>query len=258
MGLTQADLDAYAGQTVADITDIDAKGEEYELNYNPNNFWTLRANVTRAESIDGAQSPSNAQWVEQRFKQWETIVDPRTGTKWLDTSYVGEFPSPGAETARGYITRTIISPLRIDRATRGTARPQIREWRFNLATSFKLSGITDHRIARNFTVGGGVRYESKGAIGYYGIPINGNIDIAEEYDPSRPIWDKAHTYFDAFVTYQARFFGDKIRARFQLNVRNIQESHARLQAVGAYPNGEGHTFRIIDPRTFVFTTTFEL
>lgn len=258
MGLTQADLDTYAGQTVADITNIDAKGEEYELNYNPNNYWTLRANVTRAESIDGAQSPSNALWIEQRFKQWETIVDPRTGTKWLDTSYVGEFPSPGAETARGYIARTIQSPLRIDRATRGTARPQIREWRFNLATSYRLAGITDHRTLRNFSVGGGVRWESKGAIGYYGIPLNGSLEAAEDLDPSRPIWDKSHAYFDAFVSYQMRLFNDKVRARFQLNVRNIQESHARLQAVGAYPNGEAHTFRIVDPRSFVLTATFDL
>lgn len=76
------------------------------------------------------------------------------------------------------------------------------------------------------TVGGGVRYESKGAIGFYGIPIDGNIEIAEQLDPSRPIWDKARAYFDAFASYQTRLFGDKVRARFQLNVRNIQESHA--------------------------------
>ena len=32
----------------------------------------------------------------------------------------------------------------------------------------------------------------------------------------------------------------------------------RLQKVGAYPDGRGHTFRIINPRTFIFTTTFDL
>ena len=258
MGLTPADLDAFAGNTVADITNIDARGEEYELNYNPSNHWTLRANVTRSESIDGAQSPSNSQWVEQRFKQWETIVDPRTGTKWLDTGYTGEFPAPGALTARDYIAQNITTPLRLDSATRGTKRPQTREWRFNLATSYKLAGITDHPRLRNVTVGGGIRWESEGAIGYYGVPINGSLEAAETFDPNRPIWDKSHAYFDAFVTYQMRLFNGKVRARIQLNVRNIQESHARLQPVGAYPNGEPHTFRIVDPRTFVLTTTFEL
>jgi hypothetical protein len=258
MGVTANDMEAYRGQTVADTTNIEARGEEYELNFNPSNYWTLRANVTRSESIDGAQSPSNSTWLAQRFRQWESIIDPRTGNKWLATGYAGEFPSATAQTARAYIAENITTPLRIDGATQGTARPQIREWRFNLATSYRLAGISEHRFLRNVTAGGGVRWESKGAIGFYGVPINGRIEAAEQLDPQRPIWDKAHAYFDGFVSYQARFFGDKVRARFQLNVRNIQESHARLQPVGAYPNGQPHTFRIVDPRAFVFTTTFDL
>ena len=46
-------------------------------------------------------------------------------------------------------------------------------------------------------------------------------------------------------------------ARFQLNVRNVQES-GRLAGGRAYPDGRGHTFRIINPRVFVFSTTFDL
>lgn len=258
MGLTPETESGFRGANVADTTDIEARGEEYELNFNPTNYWTLRANLTRAESIDGAQSPNNITWLNQRLAQWEKIVDPRTGTKWLDTGYAGDFPSAGAQTPRDYINAQITTPLRIDGATQGTSRPQIREWRFNLATSYRLAGITQHKILRNVTAGGGVRWESRGAIGFYGIPINGSLEAAEELDPKRPIWDKAHAYFDGFLSYQARFFGDKVRARFQLNVRNIQESHARLQPVGAYPNGEAHTFRIVDPRAFIFTTTFDL
>jgi len=249
---------AWRSNTVADTTNIFAKGEEYELNFNPSSFWTLRANVTRTVSIDGAQSPDNFDWLNQRMPVWETIVDPRSGKKWLDTSYAGEFPSTGTRTPRDYILSNILTQLRIDGATAGTARPQIREWRFNVATSYRLAGLTDHRVLKNLTVGGGVRWESKGAIGYYGIPIDGNIEVAESLDPTRPIWDKAHAYFDAFLTYRTKLFNGKVPVRFQLNVRNIQESKVRLQAVGAYPNGEAHTFRIVNPRTFVFTTTFDL
>jgi hypothetical protein len=60
------------------------------------------------------------------------------------------------------------------------------------------------------------------------------------------------------VSYSTRLFGDKVRARFQLNVRNIQESRAHLQPVGAFPDGTPHTFRVIDPRVWIFTTTFDL
>lgn len=257
-GITPEIFTAWQGKTLGDTTDIVAKGEEYELNYNPSSYWTLRANVTRSESIDGAQSPAAATWLNKRLPVWESIIDPRTGTKWLDTGYAGDFPSPGARTPRDFINTSVITPMRLDAATQGTSRPQVREWRFNVVSSYKLAGISENRILRNFTVGGGVRYESRGAIGYYGLPLNGSIDAAEEYDPSRPIWDKAHSYFDAFVTYNTKLFNGKVRARFQLNVRNIQESHARLQPVGAYPNGEPHTFRIVNPRTFIFTTTFDL
>ncbi|MBP8256700.1 MAG: TonB-dependent receptor plug domain-containing protein, partial [Opitutaceae bacterium] len=233
MTAAQADAEAYRIQgiapevfstwqsnTIGDSTDILAKGEEYELSYNPSNYWTLRANVTRSESIDGPQSPNQTTWLAQRMAVWETIIDPRTGTKWLDTGYTGTLPDPAGRTPRDFINTSVITPLRIEGATQGTSRPQIREWRFNLATSYKLAGISQNRILKNMTVGGGVRYESKGAIGFYGVPINGNIEIAETLDPSRPIWDKAHSYFDAFANYQTRFFGDKVRARFQLNVRN--------------------------------------
>ena len=106
-------------------------------------------------------------------------------------------------------------------------------------------------------VGGALRWEDKGAIGYYGIPVNGDLAAATSYDPNRPIYDKAHTYVDAFLGYNVRFLGDKVRARFQLNARNIQES-GRLQPVGAYPTGEPHTYRIINPRTCIFTATFDL
>ena len=49
-----------------------------------------------------------------------------------------------------------------------------------------------------------------------------------------------------------------MKARFQLNARNLQEWKARLEPIGAYPDGSPHTFRIIEPGTFIFTTTFEL
>ena len=257
-GIAPEVFTTWQNNTIGDSTDILSKGEEYELNYNPSSYWTLRANVTRSETIDGLQSPNQIAWLSQRMAVWETIIDPRTGTKWLDTGYTGTLPDPTARTPRDFINTSIITPLRIEGATQGTSRPQVREWRFNLATSFRLAGISQNRFLKNMTVGGGMRYESKGAIGYYGVPINGNIDLAETLDPNRPIWDKAHTYFDAFASYQTRLFGDKVRARFQLNVRNIQESHARLQPVGAYPNGEPHTFRIVPPRMFILTTTFDL
>ena len=95
------------------------------------------------------------------------------------------------------------------------------------------------------------------AIGYYGVPVNGDIHAAIQLDPDRPIYDSAHAYFDGFATYTTRLFNDKVRARFQLNVRNVQESGS-LQAVGVNPDGRPFAYRINDPRQFILSTTFDL
>jgi outer membrane receptor for ferric coprogen and ferric-rhodotorulic acid len=261
-----------SSEAIAETSDVVAKGDEYELSYNPTDYWTLRANLTRSISIDKNLSPNIPAWVNERLPVWDSIVDPRSGAKWLDTIYQGDTftgvaptsarPGNGIAPTNGtpaaFLINNVYNPLKIASATEGKSRPQVREWRFNLNTAYRLAGITDQKYLKRMTIGGGVRWEDKAAIGYYGIPINGSMTAALELDPDRPIYDKARAYFDVFASYNTRLFGDKVRARFQLNVRNVHESHARLQPVGAYPDGRAHTFRIVDPRTFIFTTTFDL
>jgi hypothetical protein len=258
MGLTSEQLNTFNTNTISETSDVIARGNELELSYNPSSFWTLRANVTRQESVDANLSPNIPAWIAQRLPVWERIIDPRVGTPWIDTGYNGDTPNPTSGTPRTFLTNNVVNPLAIVQATEGKARPQVREWRVNLNTSYRLAGITENQHLKRMSVGGAVRWESKGAIGYYGIPVNGVIEAATRLDADRPIYDKAHYYFDAFANYTTRLFQDKVRARFQINVRNIQESHAHLRPVGAYPNGQPHTFRIIDPRVFIFTTTFDL
>ncbi|MEO7412106.1 MAG: TonB-dependent receptor plug domain-containing protein [Opitutaceae bacterium] len=250
---------------ITETSDVITRGNEFELTYNPNSYWTLRGNVTRSEAIDANLSPNIPAWLAERIPIWETIIDPRSvaagfapGTKWLDTGYSGDNPNVGSQTPRGFLNGNVINPLNIARATDGKSRSQIREWRVNFLTSYRLAGMFENEHLKKMTIGGGARWESKGSIGYYGIPVNGSIEAATSLDPNRPIYDQGHYYFDAFATYTTRLFKDRIRARFQLNVRNIQESKAHLRAVGAYPNGRPHTFRVIDPRSFIFTTTFDL
>jgi hypothetical protein len=105
------------------------------------------------------------------------------------------------------------------------------------------------------SVGGAMRWEDKAAIGYWGVETY--PATITRLDPSRPIYDGTHAYFDAFLSYRKRLFADKVSATFRLNARNIQEG-GRLQAVGAFPNGEIHSARIVDPRQFIFSASFDL
>jgi hypothetical protein len=258
MGLTPEQVNLYNTSTIGETQDITAKGDELELNYNPNAYWSLKGNVTRTKSIDANIAPHIPAWIAQRMPYWSTIIDPRVGTPWFTTGYVGDAPDATGGTPQTFLNNNIVSPIALAQATQGKNRSQIREWHYSLTGRVSLAQFTDHRIWKNISLGGSARYESEGTIGYYGIPINGDITIATQFDGNRPINSSANYYFDAFATYTTRLFHDKVRAKFQLNARNLQEWKARLEAVGAYPDGTPHTFRIIEPVSFIFSTTFEL
>jgi hypothetical protein len=249
-GLSAEERSLLEDNPLRETGDLLGKGEEYELNFNPTSTWTLRLNATRQETTHVNLSPNISARLAERMPIWTSIIDPRTNTPWFTNTYNSRIP-------RDWIQSMIVAPLELAQALEGKRNSQSREWRVNLSTSFRLSNITENKHLKRMNIGGAVRWQSEGTIGYYGIPVGGDMGAATSYDPTRPINDKAITNIDAFVGYTTHLFRDRIRARFQLNVRNVQES-GRLQAVGAYPDGRGHTFRIIDPRMFIFSTTFDL
>jgi hypothetical protein len=181
---------------------------------------------------------------------WTSIIDTDTGLPWFTSQYV-----PNGQTAQGWLAGNVTAGLAVAKANEGKSRPQIRKYRANFSTNFRLTGITDHRILKRFNIGGAARWEDKGAIGYYGVEEYPAIITA--LDRNRPIYDKDHLYIDLFVAYRTRLYSDKVGMTVQLNVRNVQEN-GRLQPISAYPNGVANGFRIIDPRQFILTATFDL
>ena len=234
---------------LGETEDVVAKGTEVELHYNPSDFWTLKLNVTRQESINSRISPGLSNWIAERMPVWQSLIDPELGRPWFTERY-GNLAS-----AAENLATNVTAPLGIALTSEGKSRPQVRKYRANLSTSYRLAGLTDQRLLKRFTVGGALRWEDKGAIGYYGVqqlPA-----VITELDRNRPIWDKARLYVDAFASYRMRLFADKVATTLQLNVRNAQEN-GRLQPISAYPNGRYSGYRIVDPRQFILTATFDL
>ena len=228
--------------------DVEAKGWEVELNLNPTKFWTLAGSVTDTQTFNTNVSSSTTDWIAHRMPIWTTVRDPRTNTLWWDTPY-------GGTTPHQTFTNNVDTPLKIILQQQGKANPQVRRYKFKASTNLQLAGLTDHRWMKNFNVGGALRWEDKGSIGYYGMqqlpaPIT-------DLDPNRPIWDKSHYYVDAFVGYRTKLFAKKIATTVQLNVRNLGEN-GRLQPIGAYPDGTPLAYRIIDPALYIMQVKFEL
>jgi outer membrane receptor protein involved in Fe transport len=238
-----AKMNAYP---IADVSDVNSKGKEIELNYNPTRFWTTKVAIGQQLSVDRNLSPNIQSYIDSRLPVWTTVIDQSDGQRWFTKRY------GSAGTPSDFLTGSVLAPYKLAQANEGKPKSQIRQWRVNVSSSFQLAGITGNRWLKRMAVSGALRWEDKGSIGYYTLASDPN-----SYDPARPIYDKGHTYVDLGVNYVTKIHGDKIRLRVQLNVRNLTEG-GRLQPIGALPNGVPFNYRIIDPRLFILSTTFDL
>jgi outer membrane receptor for ferric coprogen and ferric-rhodotorulic acid len=276
MGLERAQYDALlenaSAGTLAATNDIVAKGTEIEINYNPTPYWTISANGEEKRSINQNVSSTVQDWIDLRMPIWTSVKDPITdpnailgtdrntqGWATYDTNpdrlwwlhrYGGGSQSPAENFAVN-----VEAPWSVIRETEGKSRAQVRRYAARLSTNFRLDGVTSHRLLKKFSVGGAVRWEDKGAIGYYGIADAAGI--YRRLDSSRPIFDEATTDFDAFVSYRTKLFNDKIGATFRFNVRNLTRG-GELSPTDALPDGTPLTYRIVDPRQFILSATFDL
>lgn len=246
-------VEAFQSGSLAATNDVVAKGTEIELNFNPTRDWTVSASATETESISSNMSKSVQEWIDQRMKVWTTLQDPELQTNWWTQTY-------GTTTAQANHLVFVEAPYSVFKQQEGKSKPSIRKYAFKMSTSYSLGGLFENKILKNIKVGGAVRWDDKGAIGYYGKNYAALLAAGQpitELDPNNPVYDPARWYFDAFISYKTKLWANKISATFQLNVQNIQED-GRLQGIGAFPDGTPNAYRIVDPRKFTLSAKFDL
>ena len=269
MGVTQEYVDSLKGRTLSDVNNIESKGTEVEIYYNPSRFWTIKGTITQQQAVDTSISPNIQRYIEQRMPYWTTITVPtgivpatgeplpNAGRLWWDVGSAVVGAPTGTNVPRNFYTVNVDAPYKLAVTNSGKPRPQTREWRANLTTSYKLAGaFGDHRWLRNMSVGGTARWEDKAVVGFLAGPPDADGGV-RQLDGSKPIYDKARVSADVMVNYNLKLFNNRINTRLQLNVRNVLEN-GRLQAVSYNPDGTAWNFRIIDPRQFILTATFDL
>jgi hypothetical protein len=283
-----------ANNTYATVQDAESKGHELEINLNPSRYWTISASVTKTQAITTAAGSAVDDYIAARMPIWTTLEDPRytqttqtiggettpyaTGPVSLPTGATGHllwWNILGAPftTLSGYngtqspalnFAGNVDAPMAVFRAQIGRPRPQIREYSAKFNTRYHLAGISENRILKAMTVGGSLRWASKGAIGFYGKGYSPGLDLTLpanrilQLDPNRPIYSSDEANVDVFMSYRTKLFADRVRANFQLNVRNAQEDGGRLQKTSAFFDGRASTYRIIDPRQFILTASFDM
>ena len=286
-----------ANNTYAAVQNAQSKGDELEINFNLTKNWTVSGSVTKTQAINTAAGSAVDDFIAERMPIWTTIEDPRfTQTGYTINGVTTPYPNgpvtlpTGAtghllwwnianisgtvfNTVAGYASTqspaqnfaaNVDAPMSVFRAMIGRPRPQVREYSAKFNTRYNLAGISENKILKNMSVGGSLRYSSKGSIGFYGLGYTQGMDLTLaqnkilQLDPNRPIYAPAETYVDLFTSYRTKLFGDKVRANFQLNVKNVGENGGRLQATSAFFDGRASAYRIVDPRQFILTASFDL
>ena len=225
-----------------------AKGTEIELNYNPSRYWTMAASATETQSIESGVGTALAEWISQRLPIWTTIRDPRTGNLWWTTNYGGN------QTAAQNFAAYVGAPFGLMQQLEGKPKSQVRRYNARFSTRVDLAGFVVQPLLKRCHLGGSLRWADKAAIGFYGrqsLPAS-----ITELDGNRPIYDQAQHYVDLFLGYRTKLWANRVSATFQFNARNLQEGGG-LQPIGVYPDGTPHTYRIVDPRQFIVTATFD-
>ena len=221
--------------------DVTSRGYEIEATYNPSRNWRIKFNLAEQEAYDSNIGDSVTEYLAERLPVWTTVRDDQ-GNRWWDLNN-------GAPLVR-YLS-DILAPYSFEVANSGKPRPQMRKWRANALTNYDFTTGP----LKNWGIGGAVRWEDKGAIGFYGMPPDEN-GLIVNLDPARPIYDKARYHFDANVSYRFKLFNERVRGKVQLNVRDMFEG-GRLQPIAVNPDGSPYAFRIIEPRQFILSTSLE-
>lgn len=241
---------------LAQASDAIGKGQEIEVFFNPTPHWTTRFSITRQETINGQMFSDIQDYLDFRLPTWRSVIDPETRTPWWTTDYD---PSATVRTPESFYNASVVQPLKLLQAMQGKSLPSVRKYNWRASTNYTLAGLTDHRILKNVGVGGALRWEDKGSIGFrLRDPRVIVADPSVSYlDPDQPIWDKAHLFADLNLSYRTRLFSSRVATRFQFHVRNFMEN-GRLQPVKANPDGTPIAFRIVDPQQFILNVTFDL
>lgn len=246
-GLTPAYIASVQDKAISDINNARSTGWEVELNYN-HKALRLKVTGTQQSAIDTDLSATLQEHINERLPLWTTIIDPVSGLNWW---------TENNNAAQNFYIGNVLAPLKLGTTTAGKRKPQTREYQVNVTTNYQLSGLfPSHRYLRNAAVGGSFRWASKSSIGFLAGPPDTDGQV-RTLDGAKPVFDTPTANLDLLFSYNLKLYHDRVRTRLQLNVRNVNES-GRLRGIAVNPDGQVWRYRIIDPRQFILTASFDM
>ncbi len=262
-------LNYYSGIVTGGTQNSKAKGTELQLTYNPAPNWTLKWTGDHAKTSYTNVAPQYDAWLAVRLPVWQTMAAPEIAdftdgggvqyslknfwTGYGFTNVAQKNGNPGNTSPQDYFNSVVVSQVALAKALQGATAPDLRQYHTSILTNYRFS----EGKLKGFSVTFNERWESKAAIGFLGKvgdPINSPTVISVA-DPTLPVYDHGNYYTDIGFSYSRKIFGDKIGWRIQLNINDALEN-GRLAPTAVNFDGSPWSYRIIDPRQFVLTSTF--
>ncbi len=255
--------------------DAESKGVEAEVNYNPTPNWTMKFTFGKQDTKYSNVLKEFDAWYDVRYPVWQAAkakdyllpqyqnyaTYTTTGGRqvdltnfWTSTGFdsaVRLDDSFGNTNVQNYYNINVTPQVLLARDLEGQSAPDQRKYHWSYLSTYNF---TEGRL-KGFFVGGSERWESKSIIGYLGRASGANGTQLDVSDTSKPIYDPANAYTDLWLGY-SRKLDRGVKMTVRLNVINAFENGG-LQAVSVNYDGTPYAFRIVDPRQFILTTSFD-
>lgn len=218
--------------------DTVSRGYEFEFTANPTPNWRITANAAKVEAIrNNVGGPAMIELVDiVNTHMLGAAGDLRIwsggGSNQIRNSWNGNFYSDYSRT----------------RLSEGNRSPELREWRFNVISSYDFT----EGMLKGVTAGVGYRWQDEIAIGYK--PLHTSDPAIITFDLENPYYGPTEDAVDLWVGY-SRKLTEKVRWRVQLNVRDAFSSKG-LIPLTTQPDGSVAAWRIAPSRTWQLTNTF--
>ncbi|GAB5561261.1 MAG: hypothetical protein SynsKO_29080 [Synoicihabitans sp.] len=228
---------------ITDTQDIDAKGFEAEIIYNPTRSWRIAFNAAQQETVLTNIAPRltdllNDVWIPHLAQfghlDWNAPVREVAGN-----------------TTSQQVNNRLVDYFAI-KGNEGRANPEQREWRFNLITNYQFRD----GAFKGFSIGGAARWEDEFAGGY---PILQDADTGLiRPDIDNPYFGKSQISYDATIGYRRKLeFLGGVDWRLQINMRNLQNiDNDGVQITRFQPDGSAARARYKPPAQYWLTNTF--
>jgi outer membrane receptor protein involved in Fe transport len=237
-----------AEANLSSTSTITAKGLEASLLFNPIPNWNIKWTAGQQRTTYSDIAPEFDSWEAARMPVWLSAKDASGNLFWNADRGTGQLE-------KDWYALNVTAGVKLAKALEGKRTQGQREWNSSVISTYRfISGPL-----KSFEFGGGVRFQDKAIIGYLGAAPDPD-GIIRSLNPDKPVYDSPKPAFDAWASrsfHLPQWAGEKIRAKVQLNVRNLTEG-GHIEPIAINPDGQVSTYRIIDPRQWFLSVTFDL